>query len=182
MRTLKTREWIAVAVAIVAATILFFGGAIWNALRASFAPAEAPQAVTAAPDAQATTTSATASSTATITTMQNISKTPGLEIYDEKVGTGAEAKAGQTISAHYVGTLVNGTKFDSSLDRGQPFQFTLGVGQVIQGWDLGIQGMKVGGVRKLVISPELGYGSRGAGNLIPPNSTLVFEVQLIAIK
>lgn len=114
--------------------------------------------------------------------MQNTSKTPGLEIYDEKVGTGAEAKAGQTIQAHYVGTLVNGTKFDSSVDRGQPFEFTLGVGQVIQGWDLGIQGMKVGGTRRLVISPDLGYGARGAGNLIPPNSTLVFEVQLIAVK
>lgn len=114
--------------------------------------------------------------------MQNISKTQGLEIYDIKAGTGKEAKAGQNIAAHYVGTLVDGTKFDSSVDRGEPFVFTLGVGQVIQGWDLGIQGMKEGGVRKLVIAPELGYGSRGAGNLIPPNSTLVFEVQLVAVE
>ncbi|MFA6158478.1 MAG: FKBP-type peptidyl-prolyl cis-trans isomerase [Candidatus Paceibacterota bacterium] len=183
MRTLKTREWVAVAVALVAAAILFFGGAIWKTLKGTITPAG--QTPTTQIDVNASTTGSTtesSSETATITTMQNTSKTPGLEIYDEKVGTGAEAKAGQTIQAHYVGTLVNGTKFDSSVDRGQPFEFTLGVGQVIQGWDLGIQGMKVGGTRRLVISPDLGYGARGAGNLIPPNSTLVFEVQLIAVK
>jgi FKBP-type peptidyl-prolyl cis-trans isomerase len=85
------------------------------------------------------------------------------------------------VSAHYVGTLANGTKFDSSLDRGQPFEFSLGAGQVIKGWDIGIAGMKVGGVRKLVISPELGYGQQAIGP-IPAGSTLTFEVQLVGVK
>ncbi|MBI5133887.1 MAG: FKBP-type peptidyl-prolyl cis-trans isomerase [Candidatus Taylorbacteria bacterium] len=113
--------------------------------------------------------------------MQNISTTPGLEIYDLQPGTGAEAVAGKTVTAHYVGTLADGTKFDSSLDRGEPFSFTLGAGQVIQGWDLGIQGMKIGSVRRLVIAPELGYGDRAIGP-IPAGSTLVFEVQLLDVK
>ncbi len=114
--------------------------------------------------------------------MNNISTIKGLEIYDEVVGTGAEAKAGQKISVHYTGTLTNGKKFDSSVDRGMPFEFTLGVGQVIQGWDQGFAGMKIGGKRKLVISPEMGYGSQGAGNVIPPNATLIFEVELLGVK
>ena len=101
---------------------------------------------------------------------------------DVAVGTGAEAKAGDTISVHYTGTLTDGTKFDSSLDRGQPFEFKLGVGQVIQGWDIGVAGMKVGGKRKLTIPPELAYGPSGAGPLIGPNSTLVFEVELLAVQ
>lgn len=113
--------------------------------------------------------------------MQNVSTVPGLEIYDIEVGTGAEAKAGQTVTAHYVGVLADGTKFDSSLDRGQPFSFKLGGGQVISGWDKGIAGMKVGGVRRLVISPELGYGNQPIGS-IPANSTLIFEVQLLEAK
>jgi FKBP-type peptidyl-prolyl cis-trans isomerase len=164
---------IAVSAGVVGATILFFGGSIQGLFTGSSTQTASTGTNTAVQ---------TGTSTSSTTTMQNISKTKGLEIYDEVVGTGAEAQAGQNIQAHYVGTLLNGTKFDSSVDRGQPFEFTLGVGQVIQGWDLGIQGMKVGGKRKLVISPELAYGSRGAGNLIPPNSTLVFEVQLMGIQ
>ncbi|WP_342376888.1 FKBP-type peptidyl-prolyl cis-trans isomerase [Myxococcus stipitatus] len=105
-----------------------------------------------------------------------------LKIEDSKVGTGDEAKAGHTVSVHYVGTLTDGKKFDSSRDRGQPFSFKLGAGQVIQGWDQGVAGMKVGGVRKLTIPPDLGYGARGAGGVIPPNATLVFEVELLGVR
>jgi FKBP-type peptidyl-prolyl cis-trans isomerase len=97
------------------------------------------------------------------------------------VGKGAEATVGKTLSVHYVGTLVNGTKFDSSRDRNEPFEFTLGAGEVIRGWDEGFAGMKVGGKRKLTIPPELGYGARGQGS-IPPNSTLIFEVELLGVK
>jgi peptidylprolyl isomerase/FKBP-type peptidyl-prolyl cis-trans isomerase FkpA len=104
-----------------------------------------------------------------------------LEVVDLVVGTGAEAVAGKRVSVHYTGTLTNGSKFDSSLDRGQPFQFVLGAGQVIKGWDQGVAGMKIGGKRKLTIPPELGYGARGAGGVIPPNATLVFEVELLGV-
>lgn len=104
----------------------------------------------------------------------------GLQYRDDSVGTGAEARAGQNVSVHYTGTLLDGRKFDSSRDRGQPFQFPLGGGRVIQGWDEGVAGMKVGGRRTLVIPPELGYGSRAIGP-IPPNSTLVFDVELLGV-
>jgi FKBP-type peptidyl-prolyl cis-trans isomerase len=102
-----------------------------------------------------------------------------LVIEDIKVGDGAEAKAGQTVTVHYVGTLTDGKKFDSSRDRGQGFSFKLGGGQVITGWDQGVAGMKVGGMRKLTIPPELAYGDRGFPGAIPPRSTLVFEVELL---
>jgi FKBP-type peptidyl-prolyl cis-trans isomerase len=105
-----------------------------------------------------------------------------LQKTDLVVGKGAEAKTGDNVSVHYTGTLENGEKFDSSKDHGQPFQFKLGAGRVIQGWDQGVPGMKVGGKRKLVIPPSLGYGARGAGAKIPPNSTLLFEVELLEIK
>lgn len=101
---------------------------------------------------------------------------------DIKAGTGAEAKIGNTVSVQYTGTLLNGTKFDSSYDRGQPFSFVLGAGQVIQGWDQGVVGMKVGGKRKLTIPPSLAYGDRTVSPLIPANSTLVFEIELLGIK
>ena len=105
----------------------------------------------------------------------------GLEYDDLAVGTGDEAVAGRTVSVHYTGWLTDGTKFDSSKDRGQPFRFSLGGGQVIKGWDEGVQGMKVGGIRKLTIPSDLGYGPRGAGGVIPPNATLVFEVELLGL-
>ena len=105
----------------------------------------------------------------------------GLKIQDLKVGTGPEAKSGYTVAVNYLGTLENGTKFDSSYDRNEPFQFVLGAGQVIQGWDIGVAGMKVGGKRKLIIPPALAYGERGVGP-IPPNSTLVFEIELLAVQ
>lgn len=105
-----------------------------------------------------------------------------LKIEDITVGQGQEAKSGDTVVVHYTGTLENGKKFDSSLDRGQPFETQIGVGSVIKGWDQGIPGMKVGGKRKLTIPPDLGYGAQGAGADIPPNSTLIFEVELLEVK
>lgn len=104
-----------------------------------------------------------------------------LQIEDLNIGTGREAQAGQTVSVHYTGWLTNGDKFDSSKDRNVPFPFALGRGQVIQGWDKGVVGMKVGGKRKLTVPPDMAYGARGFPPVIPPNSTLVFEVQLLEI-
>jgi len=118
---------------------------------------------------------------------QTLSSMPsGLKYKDEVVGTGPEPKAGQSVSVHYTGWLdqngQKGKKFDSSRDRGQPFSFTLGAGQVIAGWDQGVATMKTGGKRTLVIPPELGYGARGAGGVIPPNATLIFDVELIGAR
>lgn len=105
----------------------------------------------------------------------------GLQYEDVAVGEGEQAKRGDTVSVHYTGWLTDGKKFDSSKDRGTPFEFGLGHGMVIRGWDEGVEGMKVGGVRRLTIPAELGYGARGAGGVIPPNATLVFEVELLAV-
>ena len=104
-----------------------------------------------------------------------------LQIEDITVGDGAEATAGQNVTVHYRGTLEDGKQFDASYDRGEPFSFILGAGQVIKGWDQGVAGMKIGGKRKLTIPPELGYGARGAGGVIPPNATLIFEVELLKV-
>jgi FKBP-type peptidyl-prolyl cis-trans isomerase len=106
----------------------------------------------------------------------------GLKYVELKEGTGATPKTGQKVVVHYTGTLEDGTKFDSSRDRGQPFDFKIGVGQVIKGWDEGVGTMKVGGRRQLIIPAELGYGSRGAGGVIPPNATLLFDVELLEVK
>jgi FKBP-type peptidyl-prolyl cis-trans isomerase len=106
----------------------------------------------------------------------------GLKYEDTKEGTGPAAAKGDSVDVHYTGWLKDGKKFDSSKDRGRPFSFTLGAGQVIKGWDEGVQGMKVGGVRKLTIPPDLAYGERGAGGVIPPNAELTFEVELLKIK
>ena len=112
---------------------------------------------------------------------KSVRKPDGLEYQDIKTGTGAEAKPGETVTVHYTGWLVSGKKFDSSVDRGTPFTFSLGAGQVIKGWDEGVAGMKVGGKRKLHIPPSLGYGASGGGP-IPPNATLIFDVELLSVK
>ncbi len=110
----------------------------------------------------------------------------GLQYEDEVVGNGAEARSGQNVRVHYTGWLyengVQGAKFDSSRDRNDPFEFSLGAGMVIRGWDEGVAGMKVGGKRTLIIPPQLGYGARGAGGVIPPNATLKFDVELLAVS
>lgn len=118
--------------------------------------------------------------------MPSITTASGLQYDDTTPGTGAEAKAGDHVTVHYTGWLQNadgsaGKKFDSSRDRNDPFQFPLGAGHVIRGWDEGVQGMKVGGVRRLTIPAALGYGARGAGGVIPPNATLIFDVELLAV-
>ncbi len=130
---------------------------------------------TAPADAAATTGAPAA---AAVTTDASVTE---LKIEELKEGSGTEAKAGNTISVHYTGTLLNGTKFDSSLDRGEPFKFPLGGGRVIQGWDKGLVGMKVGGKRKLTIPSAMAYGEAGAPPVIPPNSALVFEVELLEV-
>ena len=106
----------------------------------------------------------------------------GLKYQELKVGDGSEALRGKTVKVHYTGWLEDGTKFDSSLDRGEPFRFQLGMGQVIDGWDQGIAGMKVGGKRKLIIPSDLGYGEQGFGEAIPPGATLIFEVELLGVE
>ncbi len=114
--------------------------------------------------------------------MSQITTSSGLIIEDISVGSGAEASKGQTVSVHYTGWLIDGKKFDSSKDRNDPFEFGLGQRQVILGWDEGVVGMRIGGTRKLTIPPELGYGARGAGGVIPPNATLVFEIELLGLS
>jgi FKBP-type peptidyl-prolyl cis-trans isomerase len=113
---------------------------------------------------------------------QEVTTSSGLKYVDQVLGTGDVAVAGKTTTVHYTGWLENGKKFDSSVDRGQPFSFPLGGGRVIRGWDEGVEGMKVGGKRKLTIPSDLGYGSRGAGGVIPPNAILIFDVELLGVK
>jgi peptidylprolyl isomerase len=116
------------------------------------------------------------------TPKEPVTTASGLKYVDLVEGTGASPQKGQTVTVHYTGTLEDGTKFDSSRDRNQPFQFKIGVGQVIKGWDEGVGSMKVGGRRQLIIPSELGYGARGAGGIIPPNATLLFDVELLKLS
>jgi peptidylprolyl isomerase len=112
---------------------------------------------------------------------EEVTTPSGLKYTDEVVGEGASPERGKKVTVHYTGKLTNGKKFDSSVDRGQPFAFTIGIGQVIKGWDEGVMSMKVGGKRTLVIPPDLGYGARGAGGAIPPNAELIFDVELLGV-
>ena len=156
--------------------IIFIGIAVWLFI-AKTKTASAPTGALM-PSASPTPTPAPTPETGKIIELEG-----GLKTQDLVVGSGAEAINGKKISVNYVGTLADGKKFDSSYDRGAPFQFVLGAGQVIQGWELGVAGMKVGGKRKLIIPPALGYGDRNIGNgLIPPNSTLIFEVELLGVS
>jgi len=127
-------------------------------------------------------TTPTTSATPTSTPTESAAPVTELKIEDIKVGDGAVAEAGKQVSVHYTGTLTDGTKFDSSVDRKDPFTFSLGAGQVIKGWDEGVKGMKIGGKRKLTIPPSMGYGEAGAGGVIPPNATLIFDVELLDVK
>ncbi len=156
-----------------------------SALAATTAPQSAPAATTTQSAADAVSPppiGATQTTTKPATADKQGAAVTELIKEDTKVGTGDEAVVGKAVSVHYTGWLTDGTKFDSSKDRGTPFSFTLGSGQVIKGWDQGVAGMKVGGIRKLTIPPELGYGARGAGGVIPPNATLVFEVELLGVQ
>ncbi|MBI5287744.1 MAG: FKBP-type peptidyl-prolyl cis-trans isomerase [Chloroflexi bacterium] len=112
---------------------------------------------------------------------EEVTTASGLKYTDSVEGTGASPERGKKVTVHYTGKLTDGKKFDSSVDRGEPFAFTIGVGQVIKGWDEGVLSMKVGGKRTLVIPPDLGYGSRGAGGVIPPNAELIFDVELLGV-
>lgn len=136
---------------------------------------------TSEPQGESTPAAAAQATTATGAPGENASATT-LKKEDLKTGKGEEAVAGKLVTVHYTGWLTDGTKFDSSLDRDQPFTFNLGAGHVIRGWDEGVQGMKVGGKRKLTIPPEMGYGDRGAPPVIPPGSTLVFDVELLKVN
>ena len=162
-----TQTGIAVALALAVVILFFILPGLWPFGGPQQAPGEqANTQITTQPDTSAPMTTA-----------------DKLEVTDETVGTGAAVAAGDTVTVNYVGSLTNGTVFDASANHGSTgFSFTLGVGQVIKGWDEGIAGMKVGGKRKLVIPAELAYGSQGAGNVIPPNATLVFEVELLKVQ
>lgn len=163
--------FVIIAVAVIGA------GLLWH--QSAQAPASSPEL-----SKTAVSVSDETGKTSNNTTMPEQDNAPTtLEIVTTKEGTGTrEVKSGDTISVHYTGTLLDGTKFDSSLDRGEPFEFTIGQGQVIAGWDKGLLGMKVGEKRTLTIPSDMAYGSRGAGNLIPPNAALKFDVELISIQ
>jgi FKBP-type peptidyl-prolyl cis-trans isomerase len=174
---LKLKNWLGVALALALAgcnsTTTTTGGSSSSSTSAT--GSSSTSATTAAPPAAASGTEATAAA-------KEITMPNGLKYVDLKVGDGQIAETGMTAQVHYTGWLTDGTKFDSSVDRGQPFSFKLGAGQVIRGWDEGVKGMRVGGKRKLTIPPDMGYGAAGAGGVIPPNATLVFDVELLGVQ
>lgn len=189
MKNLTQKEWIGIVVAlgVLALFVTGFSQYLFPAPAADQAVQNADTSVTGAAMNGSATASATGTNgTATAAPVASANQLPTpkanqLLVHDLVVGTGTEAVAGDTVTVDYVGTLQNGTKFDSSVDRGTPFTFTLGAGQVIKGWDQGVVGMKIGGVRLLVIPPDLGYGA-SAVSTIPANSVLVFEIKLEGVK
>lgn len=166
MRKLTLSEWIALVIAMIVVSYFFFFDGKLFSLESEIKSSAINLAT----------------STNTNTMSENSYTLPGIQITDSVVGTGEEAVAGKTVVVNYTGSFADGKIFDSSIPRGEPFAFMLGAGQVIQGWDEGVAGMKVGGKRTLVISPEKAYGERGAGAVIPPNTTLIFEVELLDVQ
>lgn len=169
MKTLEKREIIGSVVAITVVVILFFGGNIWDLVTGQTSLNTMQGAQNEGPSPEA------------LSKIGNVSTTEGVEIYDLQVGTGAEAVSGKNVVVHYVGFLTDGTQFDSSIDRQAPFEFKLGDTGMMRGFNIGIEGMKVDGIRQIVVAPELAYGDQQFGP-IPPNSTLVFQVQLLEVK
>ena len=160
-------------------------GSLFNTLDKTRATIKSPSSVIVSPKNGKLSQTALDTSSKEINKvdLENVVKTnSGLQYIEIKEGTGDFPNKGKTVTVHYIGTLENGKKFDSSHDRGQPFSFKIGVGQVVEGWDEGVMSMKVGGRRTLIIPPELGYGVRGVGDVIPPNATLVFDVELLGVK
>ena len=178
MRKLTFSEWVAVAIAVVVVSYFFFFNGTLFSLNSGADTVAGVQ--TSLPVATPSTASSSAPTGQIMA--NNTQILPGIQITDTVVGNGEEAVAGKVVVVNYTGMFPDGKVFDSSIPRGEPFAFMLGAGQVIQGWDEGVAGMKVGGKRTLVIAPEKGYGERGAGNVIPPNSTLVFEVELLDVQ
>ncbi len=175
MEKLSQKEWITLGVGIGIIIILIIAGKVLFAGPSENATSQAmDQSHNTSQQSQTGSTSAAVQGT-------NVSSDSKIQIIEVKQGTGAEAVDGKTVSVHYTGTFQNGQKFDSSLDRGKPIDFVLGKGMVIKGWDIGLKGMKVGGKRHLIISPEYGYGPQDYGP-IPGNSTLIFDVELVAVK
>lgn len=148
----------------------------------SAAPLQASLTSTPLETTQAGSTNTLSDTLLAMTDSDYVTTPSGLKYKDMVVGTGDSPKTGQMVTVHYTGTLTDGSKFDSSRDRGQPFSFPIGEGRVIKGWDEGVATMKMGGRRELVIPPELGYGARGAGGVIPPNATLIFDVELLSAQ
>ncbi|MGB3494469.1 MAG: FKBP-type peptidyl-prolyl cis-trans isomerase [Elainellaceae cyanobacterium] len=173
----KLEQWMSLAPSQSGSATTTSESAVESALESGTLMAQVPDSE----DPESTDPSANTTEDTMDNSTETITTESGLQYIDVEEGSGAMPQTGQTVVVHYTGTLENGTKFDSSRDRNQPFSFRIGVGQVIKGWDEGVATMRVGGQRQLIIPPDLGYGARGAGGVIPPNATLLFDVELLRI-